>query len=93
MMAKDKRYSTCKKLISGGYIETFREIFDTVPKSVVAQDLGINGVRMNKLMANVDRFITKDLFKLATLIEVSELEVMKLICNQYNADKKTKRKK
>lgn len=92
-MAKDRRYSTVKNLISGNYIKTFREIFDTVPKSVVAKDLGFNSERINRLMNEVDRFIVKDLFKLASLIEVDEIEIMKLICNQYTTDKKGKRKK
>jgi hypothetical protein len=92
-MPKDRRYITVKNLISAGYIKTFREIFDTVPKSVIAADLGFNNDRINNLMANVDRFIVKDLFKLASLIEVEEIEIMKLICNQHTVDKKGKRKK
>jgi hypothetical protein len=92
-MPKDRRYITVKNLISAGYIKTFREIFDTVPKSVIAADLGFNNDRINNLMANVDRFIVKDLFSLASLIEVEEIEIMKLICNQHVADKKGKRKK
>lgn len=92
-MAKDKRYNTVKNLISAGYIKTFMEIFDTVPKSVIAADLGFNNDRINNLMANVERFIVKDLFKLASLIEVEEIEIMKLICNQHVADKKGRRKK
>jgi hypothetical protein len=92
-MPKDRRYITVKNLISAGYIKTFREIFDTVPKSVIAADLGFNNDRINNLMANVDRFIVKDLFKLASLIEVEEVEIMKLICNQHVVDKKGKRKK
>lgn len=89
-MPKDKRYNTVKNLIAGGYIKTFVEIFDTLPKSVIAADLGFNNERINKLLVNVDRFIVKDLFKLASLIEADEMEIMKLICNQHVADKRRK---
>jgi len=91
-MAKDKRYNTVKNLITGGFLKTFIEIFDIIPKSVVAQDLGFNSVRMNNLMNNVDRFILKDIIKLASLIEVDAMEILKLIYNQYVIDK-NKRKK
>lgn len=91
-MAKDRRYTTVKNLISGGYIKTFREIFDTVPKSVVAKDLGINNVRFNSLMENVDKFVVKDLFKMAELIDTEEIAILNLVYHQYLADKKGKRK-
>ncbi|MET3886113.1 hypothetical protein ABIE54_005002 [Chitinophagaceae bacterium OAS944] len=92
-MAKDRRYTTVKNLITGGYIKTFIEIFDTIPKSVVAHDLGFNSVRMTNLMNNVDRFILKDVIKLASLIEVDTMEILKLIYSQYVLDSKIKRKK
>lgn len=92
-MAKDRRYNTVKNLITGGYIKTFIEIFDTLPKSVVAQDLGFNNVRMTNLLNNVDRFIMKDVFKLAALIEVDAMDLIRLIYNQYVLDNKNKRKK
>jgi hypothetical protein len=92
-MAKDRRYNTVKNLILGGYIKTFSEIFDTIPKSVVAHDLGFNYVRMNNLIRDVERIIIKDLFKLASLIEIDEMDIMRLVYNQYSFDKKNKRKK
>lgn len=87
-MSKDRRYITVKNLISAGYIKTLNEIFDTVPKSVVAADLGFNSIRINTLMASVDKFIVKDLFKLAELLEIEEIEMMKLVCNQHATEKK-----
>jgi hypothetical protein len=92
-MAKDRRYNTVKNLIVGGYIKNFIEIFDTLPKSVVANDLGFNNVRMTNLINNVDRFMMKDLLKLASLIEVDGMEIIRLVYNQYVLDNKNKRKK
>lgn len=92
-MAKDRRYNTVKNLISGGFIKSLNEIYDTIPKSVIAEDLGFNSTRINNLIAHVDRFIAKDLFKLAELIGVDEIEIMKLVCNQHAIDKKARRRK
>jgi hypothetical protein len=92
-MVKDKRYTIVKNLIAGGHIKNFGDLFDAIPKSVVARDLGINNVRFSELMDDVGRFFVKDLFKLSELIEVPEIEIMKFICNQYTTDKKNKRKR
>lgn len=93
VMVKDKCYTNAKNLILGGHIKTFRELFDAVPKTVIAHDLGINNVRFNELMNNVGRFFVKDMFRLAELMEIPEIEVMKLICNQHGVDRKGKKKK
>jgi hypothetical protein len=91
-MAKDRRYAAVKNLITTGYIKSFRDIFDIIPKSVVARDLGMNNVRFTALMANVDKFLLKDIFLIASFIEVDEDIMMGLILQQYILDKKTKKK-
>jgi len=92
-MAKDKRYRTIKFLLENGHISTLNEIFESIPKSVVAKDLGFNNMRMAKLIRDVDRYIVKDLFKLAALIEVEETVIMNLLLAQYFTDKRIKKKK
>lgn len=92
-MAKDKRYNTVRNLILGGYLKTFNEIFDTLPKSIVAKDLGLNSTRINRVIENIGRFFVDDLFKLAVLLDVPEIKIMELICNQHAADKKGRKKK
>lgn len=86
-MVKDKRYLTVKNLISGGYIKSFHEIFDTIPKSVVYKDLGMNSTRFKDLLENVDHFILKDIFRIATLIEIDKKTFLDLIYAQYILDK------
>jgi hypothetical protein len=92
-MAKDKRYTTVKNLILGGYIKTLIEIFDTLPKSVLAKDLGISLDRFTKMINEVERFSVKNLFRIAALLEVDEKAILELIYNQHQQDKKTKRKR
>ena len=91
-MAKDRRYAVVKNLISTGYIKAFRDIFDIIPKSVVARDLGMNNIRFTALMTNVDKFLLKDIFLIAALIEVEEDVLVGLILQQYLLDKKIKKK-
>ena len=91
MMVKDRRYRTVKNLISGGHIKSFREIFDTLPKSVVARDLGMNNTRFTRLMNNVDLFLVKDILRLASLLEIDDMVLINLVHQQYKGDKKVKK--
>jgi len=77
----------------GGYVKTLNEIFDTVPKTVVAKDMGTNLARLNKMIGDPQIYSFRDMVKLASLIEVDELAIMTLIYAQYQALKKSKRKK
>ena len=90
---KDKRYNTVVKLIRSNEIKTFDEILDTVPKTRLAIDLGINPERMNRLLANLELFVLKDLFALAELLEVETIAILTIANNQHLRDKKTKKKK
>lgn len=87
-MTKDKRYNTVKNLISGGHIKTFSEIFDTLPKSVVYRDLGMNNTRFNALLADVQLFVLKDVFRIASLIGVDEKQILEILLQEYNNQKK-----
>ena len=74
-------------------MKTFIEIFDTLPKSVAAKDLGISLDRFTKMINDVNRFNVGKLIQLAQLIEVDELLILNLVYHQLQADKKAKRKK
>jgi hypothetical protein len=91
-MTRDRRYGTVKILISGGHIKSFREMFYTIPKTVVARDLGINNIRFTRLINNLEKFILKDLFLIASFIEIDETTLMQLVIQQHALDKKNKKK-
>ena len=93
MAKKDKRYNTLKKLINYGLITTFSEIFDVVPKTVFANDLVMHHYTLDKLIRNHERFMLKDIYKIASLINVDRLEILKLILNESTRTKKSKPKK
>lgn len=91
-MSKDKRYNTVKNLIQGGYIKTFREILDTLPKTVIAQDLKMHHNTFSKLIGDPELFTYQDTFRIASLIDVDETAIMNLIYHQCVADRKTKKR-
>jgi hypothetical protein len=92
-MTKDKRYTLVKNQISGGYVKTFREIFEIIPKTVVSKDLKIHNLRFGNMLNDMARFELGDLYRIAALIEVDEKIILDLAHAQYLADKKGKRKK
>jgi hypothetical protein len=49
-MQKDKRYKGIKSMIVTGTITEFRQIFDQVPKSLIAQDIHANNNRITKII-------------------------------------------
>jgi hypothetical protein len=79
------------KIITGGYMHSFGEIFDIVPKSVVARDLGINNMRFSKLINQPALFSLKDTFRFAALLEVDDMVLISLIYSQIQANKKSKK--
>jgi hypothetical protein len=92
-MVKDKRYDTVKKLIKGGYIKSFSEVLENIPKTNVARDLGMHHQTFGKLINSPEKFALEDAIKIASLIEVEDMVVIQLIYNQYLQEKKPKRKK
>lgn len=92
-MAKDKRYKTVKHLIEGGHITEFREIFDTIPKTIVAADMGTNYKRLLRLIENVDQFKVADLYTISRFLDVEKALIFKLVIKQSENSKGVKRKR
>ena len=94
-MEKDHRYKTVKVMIETGNITEFRELFATIPKSVVAQDLGTNNNRMTRMIGRVEQFKIEELYKISRLVDVDFRAFINLVTNQFlNSlnEKKNKRK-
>jgi hypothetical protein len=85
-MEKDRRYYTIKKLIISGSLESFREIFEIIPRSIVARDLGTHPVRLKNAISNLELFYLGEIYKLASLFEVTEAKMLQLINEQHMAD-------
>jgi len=94
-MANDTRYSTIRDLILKGYIKSLREVFEKelISRSKVARDLGLNPARFSRNLLHPERFVLKDLYALAELIEIEGIQVIQLVDVDYLKDKKGKKKK
>lgn len=92
-MVKDPRYKTVKILIEGGHLSEFRQIFESIPKTIVAQDMGTNYKRLVRLADEVTQFKVDDLVTLAAFFDVDMMAIFKLVSQQINNDKKARRKK
>jgi len=91
-MVKDKRYKTLKNQIEGGFIRTFNEIIDVVPKTRLARDLKIHNQKFDLMLEDVTLFDLVQLYRLADLIEVDGLVVMGLAHAQKLAQDEEKKK-
>lgn len=78
-MEKDKRYTTVKVLIETGTIKSFPEIFETIPKTVVASDLRVNYTHLTKRLNNSEEFTLKELATLADLIGIDSLILIGMV--------------
>lgn len=84
---RDKRYKVVKVMIENGVVSEFKDIFDYIPKSIVANDLSTNYNRLIRLMDNVEEFTFEEIFRLAEFCEVDRLVLVKLLCRQYESEK------
>lgn len=92
-MQKDPRYKTLKVMLETGNILSFTDIFDVVPKTVVATDLGINYVRFQEKIRRPENFLLKDLMNLAELIDADPLLVLKVVVQDIRGRRPLKKKK
>jgi hypothetical protein len=90
-MGKDRRYNTVKLLIEAGHITEFSHIFDHIPKSVVANDLGTNYNRLARLIMHTEHFTLEELVTLSNFFDVDSKTIVDLAFNQL-IRKRVKRK-
>jgi hypothetical protein len=90
-MGKDRRYNTVKLLIEAGHITEFSNIFDHIPRSVVANDLGTNYNRLARLITHTEHFTLEELVTLSNFFDVDSKTMVDLAFNQL-IRKKVKRK-
>jgi len=92
-MVKDKRYKTVKILIETGNVAAFRDIFEHIPKTTVAEELGIHFNRMSRMIDKVSEIKMSDVYLFSGYFEVEPNVMFGLIDNQHGAKKASTRKK
>jgi hypothetical protein len=81
-MVKDKRHKTVKILIETRNITTFADIFEHIPKTTVADELGKHFNRMSGMIENVNVMKIGDVYLFAGYFEVEPMVIFQLIHNQ-----------
>lgn len=93
-MDKHHRADSIKPLIAGGHITEFSQIFIYVPKTAVAEHLGIPFGRFERFLKNVKEMKFKEMYSLCYYFEIDSKTMFDLIETQHsNSVKKVTRKK
>jgi hypothetical protein len=77
--SKDPRYKHAWSVWAVGELKSFREIFDIVPKSTVARDLGLNYGRFAKRINRPGMLTYREAYKMAKLIGIEFMALSSLI--------------
>lgn len=75
----DPRYAITKVLIKRGHTTSFKQIFDTIPKTIVAKDLGVNNIRFSRLIENPELINVKLLNRIAGLFDIEPGEMFEVV--------------
>jgi carbamoylphosphate synthase small subunit len=78
-MTKDFRYKAVEVMIRSKGINTFREIFDQIPRTVVAVDMGFNNNRMRDLVKYPLQLKLVEIDKMAALFGCTPDQLIRLI--------------
>jgi len=66
----DKRYGLIKALFREGDEYRFKDIFDIVPKPIVAKDLGMNYHTFTRKVEDPERFTLREIIKMAEMFAI-----------------------
>lgn len=92
-MEPHKGYRIAKRLIQVGDIKDLRGIFEVLPGTVVARDLGVQYVRLQAMVENAEDFRLRELYLLAQLIEIDGKDMVQLALAQMAKDSANKSRK
>jgi hypothetical protein len=67
MLTSDPRYKYLPSIVNTGQLQSFRQIFDVVPMSVIASDLGHNYGRFRRKVFNPMSFTFDDIGRLSSV--------------------------
>ena len=91
MIKRDNRYNLIKLLHANGEIQILNDIFNYVPKTVVATDLGKKVTDFNVLLARPDNFELREIYRIGSLCGLSDQDAYLLVEAQYLRLKKPNR--
>jgi hypothetical protein len=82
-MMRDERYQSIKPLFERHKIQTFQDIFNVVPKTVVASDLGKENDRFMELTGHIGDFTVQEIVLIGNFCALSLPEMFTLVGSAY----------
>jgi hypothetical protein len=83
MGRRKNRYDVIRTMFDQGEIRSLSDIFQFVPKTVVAGDLGKKVARFNTILNRPGSFTLKDIYLLGHLCGLTERQVYELFEKYY----------
>ncbi|TDW97152.1 hypothetical protein [Dinghuibacter silviterrae] len=76
---KDRRYKFVATVWRSGELTSLNDIFDIIPRSVVAADLGVNYERFTRKLLKPGGFYFREIERLSVLLDIPFEELSKLV--------------
>ena len=93
-MTRDERYHSIKPLFERNKIQTFKDIFTVVPKSIVASDLGKENDRFMQMTDHLGDFTIQEIVLIGNFCSLTLSDMFTLIGKEFPApDNKDTRNK
>jgi hypothetical protein len=89
MRGIDKRYGIIRALLKEGERYRFKDVFDVIPKTIVAKDLGMNYHTFTRKVEDPERFTLKEIIKMAGMFAVGS----KNLCDRIFIDIQEKKER
>jgi hypothetical protein len=87
MPTGDIRYKYVRSVWVAGDLTSFRDIFNIVPKSIVAIDLGLNYDRFSKKIIKPELLSFRDIMRLAKLTGIDPKDLAGLVLTDMETNK------
>ena len=91
-MIKDSRYKAIKAMLEADNFKSFKDLFEIIPRSVVAADLGIHYNRFVQRINNPEDFSLRELIILSGLIGTTPPVLFNLVMKDIESRKKRTKK-
>ncbi len=86
---KDRRYKVVKSFFEKDSIDQILNVFDVLPISTVAKDMGVNYSTLHRKIQNPRTFTVGDILEIAALIEIEPEVLLKLIAKEKKKKSKS----
>ncbi|WP_431216519.1 hypothetical protein ACQ86N_19090 [Puia sp. P3] len=85
---RDARYQDVRDMFTEGEIKTLKDIFEFIPRYVVATYIRIKRQRLGRLINQVENFQVSELLEIGGLFDLSVSDIFQLTSQSYAKRKK-----